>query len=487
MFFAIAASVNCQLTIDRTAWQIKDSADLLYLTEIELNTSHTSGAWRDVVAPQSETDYGARVGGGAVVGDRLNLSGSFGYKYADRKKQCLSMLTFPNMFPFTVSDTIAGNQTAELYQVAGNVLFTAVPSRLVLGADVAFLASSTAKLRDLRNKNTFSQYCFSPSAKIIFDSFSVGLGWCYTPLAEEVLYSCFGSGNAFFADKIEGLWFGERIVYSAPDFMTRRHSGDESRYCLSVNYLTDNLHMRGELSYYDAEYRLKLRDSEKRIGDVEKNGWRAKFSTALSADRRHQFDAVYSVDNERSFVPIQQKQFSGTAYHYVQYGRVKRYSEKCVDFLDRYSYRTETLSANACVSVNNIEKNVYLFPQVFRQNVSRLTFDAEADYKISFFKHKCLKNIKLALQCGYSSASGTMLKRQNPSAIDPNYYCNRQALENQYNWLVSDYFKVAPRATFDIALGRSVLSLSAAYDASIADGASRSTISFATVLHFSKN
>lgn len=457
MLFALAISLaaTAQKTVDSdrflpVEWFAVNIADTARFADVGAKASIEHGDFRNIFDARKTLHYSFLAQGNAPIGNSVVVRGNFAYDYYDRRQQCRSMMTFVDSSPFFLADTVAGNQTSERYELNGALQWQILKNRLAIDIDFGLFAASTAKLRDIRNRNIYSRFHIAPS--IIFlpiDALKISIAYRYAERAEEVSLSRYGDETNIYINDVEGLWFGQKLPYTSSQFSTRRYTSDLHGASIFAGYMLNCTTFGGAFSWFTADDIVDAQTEEKKIGFVDNEGITAKLFAMVSS---HNINIVFSDIALKAYLPLQQREYSGTTYHYIQYGKLKRFAQQKRCITANYKFIGQHLTIGGIAEYGKLLKREFVYPQVYRQEIENLTVAASAQYTFSIGKHA----LAIAAKIDYTTFYGTKLKTENDEeTID--YYYDEETLSAQYQYETTDNYCIAPiiEWSFDIRnLGR---------------------------------
>lgn len=457
---ALPVAMSAQIAVDTDRflpvdWYAAGMADTSRFAVVGAKASYENGSFRNVFDARKILHYSFLAQGNAPLGKAVVVRGSFAYDYFDRRRQCRSMMTFVDSNPFFLADTVAGDQTSERYTLNGALQWAVLRDKLALDVDFGLFAASSAKLRDIRNRNIYSRFHFAPSIVFVpVELLKVSVAYRYAERAEEVSLTRYGDETNIYINDVEGLWFGQKLPYTSSQFPTRRYTGTLHAASARAEYTPGSVLFGGAFSWFTADDIVDAQTEEKKIGFVDNEGVTAKLFAHVAS---HGATVVFTDVALKAFLPLQQREYSGTTYHYIQYGKLKRYAQQKRSVTANYEFRGEHLTVDAAAQCSRLVKREFVYPQVYRQKIDNLTVAAAARYEVVLGGHA----VAIAAKADYMLFDGTELAEEN-DAESPDYYYDEQTLSAQYQYETTDNYAISPTLewSFDIRnLGRMTIRL----------------------------
>lgn len=459
----MSISTNAQSDVDPMQYFGKGqilpaSLDSGKLVSVRVGTSTTNGSFRNVFEPKRQSVYSVKAVGRTAIKDNLSAGGEFVYKYYDRREQCWSMLTFAQSNPFFLADNQPGNQVSEFYALKGNILYKPIDGLFRMGGECHFLAASTAKQKDIRNKNVYSSYTIRPMLGMKIRKSVVMLAYGYSSVAEDVSISRFGNDKTIWINSVEALWFGQRQPYSSAQFPSHRYDQKRHSGLLNLEYDNGDFSLNGELLLYGGESEVRQRTEDKRVGFTHDKGVRGLLSVQLS---RHKLSVELSSNAVVGFKPIQRREYNGNAYHYVQYGKVRRSESAHGDVLISYRKQQESgywgLSFGQCTKTDRM----LFYPTKFSSRRSNVSLHANGALFLPLYNQ--LLTTKLNLKYVIDTSDNEMLT--NIHILPQGYYFEQAAMQAQYEYETSDYIAISPHLSWLMkSKGHLLVSLQIGYE-----------------------
>lgn len=453
--FAISLAATAQKSVESDQflpvdWFAVDIADTARFANVGAKASIEHGDFRNIFDARKTLQYRFLAQGNAPIGKSVVVRGKFAYDYFDRRNQCRSMMTFVDSSPFFLADTVAGDQTSERYELIGALQWQIMKNRLAIDVDFGLFAASTAKLRDIRNRNIYSRFHIAPSIIFVpFDRLKISVAYRYGERAEEVSLTRYGDETNIYINDVEGLWFGQKLPYTSSQFPTRRYTSNLHGASIFAEYMLNCATFGGAFSWFTADDVVDAQTEEKKIGFVDNEGITAKLFAKISS---HKMKIAFTDIALKAYLPLQQREYSGTTYHYIQYGKLKRFAQQTRCISANYEFIGEHLTINGFAEYGKLLKREFVYPQVYRQEIENLTVAASARYIFSIGQHE----LAIAAKADYTTFDGTKLKTENDAeTID--YYYDEEALSAQYQYETTDNYCISPSIewSFDIRnLGR---------------------------------
>ncbi|MGL4293314.1 MAG: DUF6850 family outer membrane beta-barrel protein [Bacteroidales bacterium] len=379
-------------------------------TQAYLQTSIEDGGLRNVYSPESRNDYRLNMQSYHRI-NKVMLYGRFLFDYDLSKNQNWTSMTNPGSSPLHIGDATPGKQTRETYFIDGGV---GVPvwKNLVVGGYFDFTGISTAKKKDIRNKNTYSQYHISPSLMWEQGPFRIGASYRFGSEVEDIEWKTFGDAMQHEVFYFQGLWFGpsERTTGNVTG---RRYERNENKGALQLEYHTSGIRFFNEISLSEQKQKAYLivedeRGGENRKVNYEYNGQlginRGLFKQTLCWNAGHDF--------LKNYENLQQRELVDFIYRYVQYGTLLRYTEsnwntglhyelfrkRTVDNDWKMNWRL-TLEAG----YDFRDQRFRTYPNSYQQQINRIYVNAGFEKNFSWKRGM----LDMGLQAGYRSGWGT--------------------------------------------------------------------------------
>lgn len=404
-----------------------------------------NGEYRNVFDAKRQILYGVRADGKAVLKNSVSLGGEFAYGYYDRHEQCWGMLTFAQSSPFYLADDQAGDQVSERYKLKGNVLYKALQGALKVAGEFDFLAISTAKQKDIRNKNTYSYYNFKPMLGTHLCQWDIMFGYGYSSVSEQVTLSRFGDNKQIWINAIEGLWFGQRQSYSETLFPIRRYNVERHSGIVNIDGNVGVFLVMAELLGYKGESEISLHVEDGMGGYTEDKGLRGLLNASTNV---HSLGIEVNSAICIGYKPLQRREFSGNSYHYVQYGKVRRSERVNNDWSISYQGNSQQIKWGFRIAERRKEERMLLYPLVYEQEVKQWHVGANGAYS---------QNIRSSILM--LSTDIEYVKDDSPKDIMTNmdnlpngYYCETKVLEAQYSYETSDRIILYPTVSCQIPI-----------------------------------
>lgn len=403
------------------------------------------GDYRNVFDAKRRYEYGVSVEGKAAVGENVSLGGGFMYSYHDRREQCWGMLTFAQSSPYYLADDQPGDQVSERYKLEGNLLYKPFGGVMRLAGEFDFMAATTAKRKDIRNKNTYNYYNIMPMAGAQIGQSVFMFGYGYSSVVEEVSLSRFGSDKVVWINAVEALWFGQRQPYSSSQFPMRRYEQERHGGVFNVQTEVAGVDVSGEVMAYKGTSEVMSRVEEKKYGYTEEKGVRV---IAGMKKGQHEIEFEFNSAAEAGYQPIQRREYSGNTYHYVQYGRVRRSEREETKW--RVTYEGSNLWSVWGVRLfgNTSERRMLLYPLTYGMQVKQVALGVTGGYKQRIKENL----VSLTVDADYVMDNSGDEMLTNIDLLPEGYYLEREAMEKQYEHETSERIIINPVLEWSVGM-----------------------------------
>ena len=363
----------------------------------------------DIVQPSNERLWCVKAEGRRQFGKSLKTFGDFLYSYSSRERQAYSMISRPGSTLFEFADTIRADVHQERYRLRAMVEYEMGDMPLSFGLSGTMTQMSTAKQRDIRNKNTLNNLSVAPHIGcFISKMMHIMLLYRFAQEREVVSLKQMGPSNVIGVMRSEGLWFGEMTPYAANGFEERRYLTRSNYFNALISRDWNALNASLSLFFSTIEQNVEVKAKEEEIGESETMLTGADFQFTYNAGTlKHLFALLFRRAPCDSYKPLQRQETNGNNTHYVKYGRVIRNTTRHTLLKAEYTLNGGAWHVGAAFSKGDFVATQYVHPAEYEQTLSSTILAAHGGYD---FRIGGDNNLSVALKYEQDTRDGDMLK-----------------------------------------------------------------------------
>ena len=379
-------------------------------TQFDGTLAYNDGPFRNIFTPASEQQYKLNAAS-YMKFNKIYLYGNFTYDYNFRKEVQWNGVLNPYSSPFMLADSIKGNQTLERFSLDAGIALP-INKYFTAGVFMDYTVASAAKLKDLRNKNTYMNFQIRPAMLFHSDHWNLGLNFMYERTTEKIEYMQYEGSTAKTVFYLSGSWFYIEKAFSSTSGEKRQKSDDRLGGSFQVEFKT------GDFKFYN-EFSLSYRDAilsetgylNQQYGDTETSDFR--YDGKMSYKNKHRLTGYIATSSMLGYKVIQRYErhpVYPTIFWWITYDRLNSYLRNTVDYEVAYSFDQTRSECNNTWNLTlgmkgySIENAYILYP---------LKYVQEWNYTesfISFNKNFLMKSGMLDINpnMGRGWGSGTM-------------------------------------------------------------------------------
>ncbi len=408
--------------------------------------SSVNGDYRDYNQAESISSFGLQTKSYSRWND-VFFYGLFKYENTTRNNQAWLGTNFENSHINPMLDSIPGKNLLESYEMAAKVAYKMSP-KFSIGLSLDYLAATSAKRIDGRNRNTGSDFNVSPGVSYADGKFRLGLNLNYGFNSESVEYTYLGETVDKQLLYMEGLFMTSSTYISNTIVSERRYERNTYGGAIQAEFLSGNFSFYNNftLNYFaENDYEdnlLKKRYAIVNSAEYDYTGIlkysTSKMENSLKIRFLDREDLSYSVSN--IYEPIEGE---NNFYEYYEYGKSLRYAAHYREFGLEYNgfiKKSESISKidyTLGYRNTNIRKEERIFPSLYTQDLS--VIDVYASVNKNIFLNGGYFSINL--QGGYSDGSGDPIYSENPLTTG-SLQLNTGVLAHNYAYSVSTNYRV---------------------------------------------
>lgn len=363
----------------------------------------------------------------------VSLFGKLGYTQTRKQEMNWNGMTGSHWQAVNLSDSIAGNQRAEQYQLASAF---AVPlhSHWLMGAGIDYQVQLTAKDTDPRNKNQWMELQLTPGVVYQYAKYKLGASFLYKKSKEEVNYRNVGTHVTYpyFAAYPLGFF----LTIPRGEESTWYYSSKEMGGALQLDFTTGTLQLFQQVSAGVINQDIVSNRILNR-GEGETDVWHADYTGKLGWFRRqskHEISLLAGFRQAKSYDNLQRQDMNG---FWESYGRIARSEHQVANCALTYGFYRQRdvwnnhFSVLAGVRYHQEESMLLFYPIAYSQPIHRFAIHATVT------RQWVLAGGLLDLSVGgeYGTGGGVLQKEKSLSgqaAPDIPFWQNRELLQQLF-------------------------------------------------------
>jgi len=340
-------------------------------TQFDGTVFYNGGDFRNIYTPESELQYKLNAKSYMKLG-KIHLYGNFTYDYNVRRNIQWAGMLNPINSPFMLSDSIPGNQTLERFTLDGGIALP-VNNNFTVGAYMDYTVASAAKLKDLRNKNTYMNLLLRPAILYHSANWNFGANLLYERTTEEIEYRQFEantSNKSIFS--LSGLWFYTYKTFSSSE--SRRKNSNKLGGAFQGEFVTGDLKIFSEFSgYYGKSSLSETGYNKQEYGDTKITAYRYEGKAVYK--NQHRLTGYMEFSRMLGYNVIQRLEMNPDARvnQWVTYDRVNNYVRNAVEYEIAYTFDKLRSECNHALNLSlgargySIENAYKLYPLKYLQ------------------------------------------------------------------------------------------------------------------------